>query len=202
MRKNIKKAIVIASIVIIMIIAIISTFFIVKYCMNKININKVNDVYSVDNIQERLNTEDNTIKDDFLLQIDGESVIGVVKIEKIGFEGLVFEGTSLETLAKGVGHFESSRIIDGNVCLAAHNYSNMWKKLYTVSNGDIIEYACALGYKKYKVFDVKEIEDTDVSVLENTQENIITLITCVKNVPSKRLCVQAKEILNSNEESF
>ena len=202
MRKNIKKAIVIASIVIIMIIAIISTFFIVKYCMNKININKVNDVYSVDNIQERLNTEDNTIKDDFLLQIDGESVIGVVKIEKIGFEGLVFEGTSLETLAKGVGHFESSRIIDGNVCLAAHNYSNMWKKLYTVSNGDIIEYACALGYKKYKVFDVKEIEETDVSVLENTQENIITLITCVKNVPSKRLCVQAKEILNSNEESF
>lgn len=196
MRKNIKKAIVVLSIVVIMIIAIISTFFIVKYYINKIKINKVNEIYSVDNIQDRLSTEDNTIKNDFLLQVDGESVIGVVKIEKIGFEGLVFEGTSLETLSKGVGHFESSRIIDGNVCLAAHNYSNMWKKLYTVSNGDIIEYACSLGYKKYKVSDIKEIEDTDVSVLENTQDNMITLITCVKNVPTKRLCVQAKEISN------
>jgi LPXTG-site transpeptidase (sortase) family protein len=202
MRKNIKKAIVVSSIVMIMIIAIISTFFIVKYCINKANINKVNEIYSVDNIQERLNTEDNTIKDDFLLQIDGESVLGVVKIEKIGFEGLVFEGTTLDTLSKGVGHFESSKIIDGNVCLAAHNYSNMWKNLYTVSNGDIIEYACALGYKKYKVSDIKQIEDTDISVLENTQDNMITLITCVKNVPSKRLCVQAKEISNLNKDGF
>lgn len=193
MKKNIKKAIVIASVVMIMIIAIISTFFIVKYCINKININKVNQFYSIDNIQERLNTEENTIKNDFLLQIDGESVIGVVKIEKIGFEGLVFEGTTLDTLSKGVGHFENSKIIDGNVCLAAHNYSNMWKKLYTVSNGDIIEYICALGHKKYEVFEIKEIEDTNVSVLEDTQDNIITLITCIKNNPSKRLCVQARE---------
>ena len=63
-------------------------------------------------------------------------------------------------------------------------------------------YACALGYKKYKVSDIKQIEDTDISVLENTQDNMITLITCVKNVPSKRLCVQAKEISNLNKDGF
>lgn len=42
------------------------------------------------------------------MQIDGESVVGVIKIEQIDFEGLVYEGTSLDTLAKGVGHFENS----------------------------------------------------------------------------------------------
>ncbi|MCI8470441.1 MAG: sortase [Clostridia bacterium] len=191
MSKNLKNAIVI-SIIIFIIIASILFFFVFRYFANKKKIEYVYETYS--NVQDRLDTEKNTLNDDFLLQIDGESVIGVVKIEKIGFEGLVFEGTKLDTLDKGVGHFESSRIFDGNVCLAAHNYINMWKELYKVSQGDTIQYACVLGQKTYKVCDIKEIEYTDISVLENTIENRITLITCIKNNPSKRLLVQAIEI--------
>jgi len=40
------------------------------------------------------------------------------------------------------------------------------------------------------------IEDTDWSYLQKTKENRITLITCVKNQPTKRLCVQGIEIKN------
>ena len=39
----------------------------------------------------------------------------------------------------------------------------------------------------------KIIKDTDVKVLDNTEENVLTLITCVENEPEYRRCVQAKE---------
>lgn len=75
MSKNIKKAITISIIVIVIIIAVISTFFIVRYFKNKSEIDNVCEIYSDDNVQDRLNDESITTKDDLLLQIDGESVV-------------------------------------------------------------------------------------------------------------------------------
>lgn len=191
MSKNIKRAITISVIIVLVIIVIISTFFIIKHLNNKSKVDTVVEIYSDENIQDRLNNE-NT--DDLLLQIDGESVVGVIKIEKIGFEGLIYEGTSLDTLAKGVGHFENSSYYDGNVCLAAHNTNNFWAKLYTLHTGDKISYTSFLGTREYYVNSVTQIDETDWSNLENTEENTLTLITCVKGKPWLRLCVQALEI--------
>ena len=191
MSKNIKRAIIISVIVVLVIIVIISTFFIVKHMNNKAKIDNVVEIYTDENIQDRLDNEE---PDSLLLQIDGESVVGVIKIEQINFEGLVYEGTSLDTLAKGVGHFENSAYYNGNVCLAAHNTNNFWAKLYTLRTGDKITYISFLGTKEYYVNSVTEIDETDWSKLENTEENTLTLITCVKNTPSKRLCVQAIEL--------
>lgn len=191
MSKNIKKAIIISVIVILVIIVIISTFFIIKNLDNEAKIDSVVEIYSDENIQDRL---DNNETDNLLLQIDGESVVGVIKIEQINFEGLVYEGTSLDTLAKGVGHFENSSYYNGNVCLAAHNTNNFWAKLHTLQTGDKITYISFLGTKEYYVHSITEIDETDWSNLESTEENTLTLITCVKNTPSKRLCVQAIEL--------
>ncbi len=191
MSKNIKRAITISVIVVLVIIVIISTFFIIKHLNNKSKVDTVVEIYSDENIQDRLNNE-NT--DDLLLQIDGESVVGVIKIEKIGFEGLIYEGTSLDTLAKGVGHFKNSSYYDGNVCLAAHNTNNFWAQLYTLHTGDKISYTSFLGTREYYVNSVTQIDETDWSNLENTEENTLTLITCVKGKPWLRLCVQALEI--------
>lgn len=192
MSKNIKKAITISAIVIVIVIAIISTFFIVKYFANKKQIHSICEIYSDNNIQERLDTNGNN--DDLKLKIDGETVLGVIKIEKIGFEGLIYEGTSLDTLDKGVGHFQNSSYLNGNVCLAAHNSSKYWAKLYTLENGDKITYISFLGTKEYMVNSITQIYATDWSKLEKTNENILTLITCVKGEPSQRLCVQALEV--------
>lgn len=191
MSKNIKRAITISVIVILVIIVIISTFFIIKYLNNKAKVDTVVEIYSDENIQDKL---DNENTDDLLLQIDGESVVGVIKIEQIGFEGLVYEGTSLDTLAKGVGHFENSSYYNGNVCLAAHNTNKFWAKLHTLHTGDKISYISFLGTKEYYVNSVTQIDETDWSNLENTEENTLTLITCVKGKPSLRLCVQALEL--------
>ena len=126
-------------------------------------------------------------------QIDGEYVIGVIKIDKIGFSGLVYKGTSLDTLSKGVGHFDSSPYLNGNVCLAAHNTSKYWAKLHTLKKGDKIIYTSFLGTKEYSVTDMLQISETDWTKLSNTTENMLTLLTCVKGKPTQRLCVQALE---------
>ena len=193
-----KKVIIISITVVLIIIATISTFFIVKYFMNKNKINYVYEEYSNDNTQNRLDTENNNIEsdstDNLMLQIDGENVLGVIKIDKINFEGLIYEGTSMQTLAKGVGHFTNTPYLEGNVCLAAHNTNSYWAKLHTLSNGDKIQYTCFLGTKEYEVSNVSKISETDWDSLKNTDTNVLTLITCVKGQKNLRLCVQAKEI--------
>lgn len=193
-----KKVIIISITVVLIIIATISTFFIVKYFMNKNKIDYVYEEYSSDNTQNRLDTENNNNEtdstDNLMLQIDGENVLGVIKIDKINFEGLIYDGTSLKTLAKGVGHFENTPYLEGNVCLAAHNTNPYWAKLHTLSNGDKIQYTCFLGTKEYEVSNVSRISETDWDSLKNTDTNVLTLITCVKGQKDLRLCVQAKEI--------
>lgn len=193
-----KKIIIISITVVLIIIATISTFFIVKYFMNKNKINYVYEEYSNDNTQNRLDTENNNIEsdstDNLMLHIDGENVLGVIKIDKINFEGLIYEGTSMQTLAKGVGHFENTPYLEGNVCLAAHNSNSYWANLHTLSTGDKIHYTCFLGTKEYEVSNISKISETDWSSLENTDTNTLTLITCVKGQKNLRLCVQAKEI--------
>lgn len=194
MSKKFKIAITVATSVLIIIIVIISTFFIVKHFKDKEKIDNIIENYSDENIQDRLDNEDIKSTDDLMQQIDGEYVIGVIKIDKIGFSGLVYKGTSLDTLSKGVGHFDSSPYLNGNVCLAAHNTSKYWAKLYTLKKGDKIIYTSFLGTKEYVVTDMLQISETDWARLSNTTENMLTLLTCVKGKPTQRLCVQALEL--------
>lgn len=193
MSKKLKIAITVATSVLIIVIVIISTFFIVKHFKYKEKIDNIIEDYSDENIQDRLDNEAIKSTYDLMQQIDGEYVIGVIKIDKIGFSGLVYKGTSLDTLSKGVGHFDSSPYLNGNVCLAAHNTSKYWAKLHTLKKGDKIIYTSFLGTKEYSVTDMLQISETDWTKLSNTTENMLTLLTCVKGKPTQRLCVQALE---------
>ena len=194
MSNKVKKAVITSTIIILVIVAIIATFFIVRHFINKSKIDTVTEIYSDDDVQERLDNNETDATSNLLLQIDGETVLGVIKIDKIGFEGLIYEGTSLDTLKKGVGHFENSPYLNGNVCLAAHNTNEYWAKLHTLENGDKITYISFLGTKEYQVTNVTKISETDWTLLQNSDENILTLITCVKGDKPKRLCVQATEV--------
>lgn len=71
---------------------------------------------------------------------------------------------------------------------------NISRKSTNLKNGDEIIYKTKLGTKKYIVYEKQIIASTDWSVIENTNENIVTLITCIENDASSRLCIRAKEI--------
>ena len=59
MSKKIRKVIIATFIIIIAIVAIISTFFIIKYFHTKSQINTVCEIYSENNVQDKLNNNDN-----------------------------------------------------------------------------------------------------------------------------------------------
>lgn len=156
-------------------------------------VDKYNNKKLVDNTYKTITNEKNqekTIKEKY----NNNDILGIIKIVDINFEGVIYEGTTQDILKKGVGHFEETPIIDGNICLAAHNTNKFWAKLKNVKNGSKIIYTSRFGEREYKVFSSRQIEETDLSPLKNTEENIITLITCVKGQKNKRLCIQAIEI--------
>lgn len=182
-----KKKCVIFSIITVFIVLLISAIIIIKQLQK----NKL-----IDTVYDTLDNNINNINsiDDLYLKIDGNNVIGVIEIESINYKGLIYESTNMDILDKGIGHFESSPLFEGNVCLAGHNYYNIWSKLHTLKKGDLIKYTSVLGSKTYSVFNIKQIDDTDTSVLDDTIDDMITLITCIKNTPNRRLCVQAISI--------
>ena len=71
---------------------------------------------------------------------------------------------------------------------------NYFGKLKDLQIGDEIIYKTKYGTRKYKVYVKTIIKDTDWSYLRNTEDNRITLITCVENKPELRRCIQALEI--------
>ena len=126
-----------------------------------------------------------------------------VKIQSIGLQAEISEGTSTETMNQYVGHFEESSKTNGIIGLAAHNRGypkNYFENLKKLKIGDEIEYCYKDFEKKYIVESHTIIKDTDWSWLEPRDENRIVLITCVENEPEYRRCIQGEEKVENKEE--
>lgn len=142
-------------------------------------------------------SEDEKAKNIFTENIEENSnVIGKLIIEKIKIVAPILEGIDQNILKVGVGHFPCSAYWKGNVCLASHNrgsYAHYFEKINMLNIGDEVKYQTKLGTRIYTVNIIDKISENDLSVLDNTDENTITLITCVKGEPEFRLCVRGIE---------
>lgn len=124
-------------------------------------------------------------------------IFGELKFLKLILLHGIAEGTKEQVLDCFVGHFEESPIEKGNVCLAAHNRGynvNYFQNLKELDIGDEIYYTFNNIKRRYIVDSKKIINETDWSMLNNTKENKITLITCVEDEPEYRRCIQAIEM--------
>ena len=122
-----------------------------------------------------------------------------LEIPCINLRADIKEGTTKEVMDDYIGHFEDTKIEDGNIGLAAHNRgykNNYFERLKELKEGDKIYYHHSNYKKEYVVEKHIIIKDTDWTKLENTIENKITLITCVENQKEYRRCIQGKEIIN------
>ena len=166
----------------IVLILLISLVGLVAYNQKKLNKENTNNI-----------TED--VKQEKTEEFE-EGIMGRLIIKKIDLNGEIKEGSSQEVLKDYIGHIEETAKYDGNVGLAAHNRGNQYSYFARINEleiGDEIIYQNKYGDKKYKVNQKKDILETDWSMLENSSENKITLITCIKNRVNQRLCVQAVE---------
>lgn len=132
--------------------------------------------------------KDNTIQE--------KNEIWEIEIPVIQLKAEIAEGTDKKTLNQKIGHFEETQKEAGNIGLAGHNRGydvNYFENLKKLKEGDEIKYRHNNYENTYEVIKNDIIKDTDWSKLENTEENMLTLITCVENEPNYRRCVQAIE---------
>ena len=148
-------------------------------------------------IQNQTIDSENIIKDNTLILEETNTLQSwYIQIDKIGLKAPIQEGTTQKVMEDYVGHFEESSKDLGNVCLAAHNRgykNNYFSRLKELQEGDEIKYIYKNIEKTYIVTKHEIIQNTDWSNLEPTEENTITLITCVENEPEYRRCIQGIE---------
>lgn len=163
-----------------------------------INLNST--VVSQENLIEQNNVKEiaieNTITSDE--KKENQGVVWQLMIPKIDLIAPITEGTEQATLSKTIGHFTETSNWDGNVGLASHNRgnrANFFENIKSLVKNDLIIYQKGDNAKHYQVETVTVIQDNDWSYLQPTTDNRITLITCIKNQPNYRLCIQALEVI-------
>jgi LPXTG-site transpeptidase (sortase) family protein len=122
--------------------------------------------------------------------------IGTLIIPKLGIRYRAYDGTDSAAMRKGVGHFSSTSAWLGNIGICGHNRGSNYN-IGAVKNlkvGDTIRYETTEGSRTYSVNYVGVIDWTDWSYLNATSDNRITIITCLADQPTKRVCVQAVEV--------
>lgn len=151
-----------------------------------------------DNIEIELKTPNSTvaISEQYQNNIDTQK-IWQIEIPKINLVAPIAEGTSANIMNEYVGHFEETPKNKGNIGLAAHNRGykvNYFKDLKLLQKGDLIIYTYNGEISKYSVNELGIIKDTDWSKLENSNQDKLTLITCLEDEPEYRRYIQAVKL--------
>ncbi|WP_147539357.1 class D sortase [Anaerotruncus rubiinfantis] len=126
--------------------------------------------------------------------------MGVLTIPAIGVSANVYEtDDEMESMTKGIAHFKITSAWAGNIGFCAHNINfdgsnGIFLNLYQLKEGDKMTYKTAEGERTYQVSMTKTIAEDDWSYLMRTDDNRLTMITCISGQPNKRLCVQATEV--------
>ena len=168
-------------------------FIITIFCVIQIFIHQ-------DFIEEEINQDimqKSVVKqDEIVIQTTEGAEIWQIEIPKISLIANISEGTTKEILNQYVGHFEKTSKEQGNIGLAAYNRGyivNYFKDLKLLKEGDEIKYKYNQFEKIYEVQKCRIIKDTEWEYLDETEENMLTLITCIENHPEYRRCIQAIE---------
>ena len=148
--------------------------------------------------EEGIGEDDNfTIVAEQNIKDDGS--FATLTIPKIDLSMSVFQtDDTMEAMKKGAAHFKSTSTWNGNIGLSAHNdgvdEAVSFGKIHKLKIGDRIMLTSEMGVINYEVNQIEEILDTDWSYLSRTEENRITLITCIENKSYMRLMVQGVEV--------
>lgn len=189
MNKGVKICLIVIPLVLLTII--VSVFLIQRYKIFSAN-KKADDTIIVGDNKEIQDLEPIEQK-----EIKYDDSIGTLTIPDILLDNIpIKESVELSTLSEAVGHFTNTSLYTGNVGLASHNggtSGDYFRNLDKIKKGSEIYYQTNYGVRRYVVKTIAIIDETDWSYLQETEDNRITLITCVKGQKEKRLCVQAVE---------
>ncbi len=120
-----------------------------------------------------------------------------IQINAIDVDAPIVQGDGWEQLKKGVGqHIGSPNPGDGgNLILSAHNdiYGELFRDLDQLEPGDVIKVFTNQITYEYVVVQTQIVEPTFVEVLKQTNQSILTLISCYPyRVSNQRIVVTAE----------
>jgi sortase A len=107
------------------------------------------------------------------------SAIGDLSIPKVALSAVVLHGSDARTLRRGPGHLENTALPGraGNAVIAGHRDS-FFRGLGDIATGDDIFIDTVDGHLHYRVTSTSVVGAHDMSVLEQTDDATLTLITC------------------------
>jgi sortase A len=127
------------------------------------------------------------------------SLVGRIDIPRLDLSAVVFEGTSDDTLARGVGHWRGSAGPGerGNLVLAGHR-DTFFRELRNIREGDAVNIMGPQGEFEYQVESTAIVEPDQTEVLKPSDDATLTLITCypfryIGNAP-ERFIVRAIKV--------
>jgi sortase A len=128
-----------------------------------------------------------------------DAVIGRLEIPRLDLTVMVREGADEGTLSRAVGHIPGTALPGniGNVGLAGHR-DTFFRALRNIRADDMIEVETTAGTYRYMVKSTRIVTPRDVSVLEASGGETLTLVTCypfyyVGSAP-KRFIVHATKV--------
>ena len=131
------------------------------------------------------------------IEQDGAPALGILTIEKLNIQVPIYNGTDEYNLNRGVGRIKGMaklRDESGNLGLSGHR-DGFFRGLKDIQVGDEIEVQTPQGVDRYGVDSITIVPKSDVSVLDPTDERLLTIVTCypfyfVGNAP-KRYIIRA-----------
>jgi sortase A len=153
------------------------------------------------------------------LRIPGSSMIGYLKIDRIGVELPIYHGTSDKVLNQGVGHLEGSSLPVGGVnthsVMSAHRglpSAKLFTDLDRLEKGDTFQVVVLDQVLTYQVDQIKVITPSELSDLQIVEGmDYCTLFTCTPyGINTHRLLVRgvrvetikAKPVIYVSNEAF
>lgn len=121
----------------------------------------------------------------------------ILELKELDIKVSVVEGVDKDALKLSAGHFPNSSYPgEGNFAIAGHSsfvYTCLFNNLHKAEVGNILTVKTRDKDLTYEITDIFITEPTDLSVLDPSEESILTIVTCTKD-GTERLIIRAKQI--------
>jgi sortase A len=107
------------------------------------------------------------------------NVIGLLDIPRLGLSVMVIEGAGTTILRRAAGHIPGTALPGqpGNAGISAHR-DTFFRPLRNIRQNDVITVSTVRGQYRYRVVSTRIVTPFDVTVLDPSRTEVLTLVTC------------------------
>lgn len=108
-----------------------------------------------------------------------KGLIGRLEIPRLGLSAIFIEGDDAKALRRAVGHIPGTPLPgqSGNIALTGHR-DTFFRPLRNIRENDIVVVTTLRGEFRYRVVSLRVVLPDDVAVLNTSEGEILTLVTC------------------------